>query len=183
MSSKITIAALQGGTNPGQIASLSNIGTTETAFTLVPNPIVGGTAAAVLSLPDPTLFDNGGTFKVKIAGMVTTNVSTTVAVKLYLGSDTNLSNNKVLVAPTAINVNSNTSQFRIEDTVSWDSVSQVVNGDFVARIGGTTAGPTQATAATSVTAASQLQFVPSGVFGAANAANTLKIYEMSIEPA
>src|SRR4051812_47057077 len=92
MSSKITIAALQGGTNPGQIASLSNIGTTETAFTMVPNPIVGGVTAAMISLPDPSLFDNGAMFKVKIAGVVTTAVSTTVAVKLYVGNDTNLSN-------------------------------------------------------------------------------------------
>lgn len=183
MSSKITIAALQGGTNPGQIASLSNIGTTETAFTMVPNPIAGGVSAAMISLPDPSLFDNGGTFKVKIAGVVTTAVSTTVAVKLYVGNDTNLSNNKVIVSPTAINVNSATSQFRIEDTVSWDSTSAVVNGDFIARIGGTTAGPTQATAATSVTAATQLQFVPSGVFGAGNAANKLTITEIAIEPA
>lgn len=183
MSSKITIAALQGGTNPGQIASLSNIGTTETAFTMIPNPIVGGTAAAVLSLPDPSLFDNGGSFKVKVAGVVTTNVSTTVDVKLYVGNDTNLSNNKVIVAPTAINVNSNSSQFRLEAMVSWDSISGFVNSDFIARIGGTTAGPTSGTVATGVTSASSLQFVPTGTFGASNAANVLKIYEMSIEPA
>lgn len=179
MANTNTIVELVGGANAGTVKTLSNIGTTETVFTINPNPVTGqGGGAAVLVVPQS--FDSGKPFRIRAQGTTTTNVSTTVAPKLYLGSDTNVSNDTAVFAPTAINVNSATSQWMISADLQWDSVSKKINGQALSRIGSTLGALAALTAVTANTA-STLQFVLSGAFGAGNAANTLTVTEFSIE--
>ncbi len=182
MSNHNTIDNLQGGSNAGQIKTLSNIGTTETTFSVIPNPVTGtGGGVAFVSFPDPETPGNGEAFKVRVSGTITTNATTNVAVKLYLGSDSNLSNDHVLVNTAAVNANTQTTQFLIDAVLQWDATSQTVHGLATTHINGTAAGPTGTTLVSSIASTSGLQFVPSAVFGASNAANAVSIRELAID--
>jgi hypothetical protein len=182
MANQNTQNRLVAGTLPGQIATLSGIGTTETAFSINGNAAVGSSASvAVLGLLDPDQFVNGQSFKVRLQGVVTTGTTSTVAVNLYQGSSATLGSDTKIVGPTAVSIVSATSQFWMDVTLSYDSVSQTLNGHYISRIAGTAAGPTATTAATSITSASLLSFVPSAVFSVSNAGNSIKLVEFSIE--
>jgi hypothetical protein len=174
-----TIVLLNSGTSVGTIPTLSNIGTTETVFTVTPNPItLTGGGAAVINVPQ--IFDSGKPFKIRAQGVVTTNVASNVAVNLYLGSSTNVSNDTAVLTMTPINSNSQTTQFEIVGEFQWDSTSKKVNGNAQSRLRGTFASPAAVTAVTANNA-STLQFVVSGVFGAGNVGNTLTLTEFACE--
>lgn len=182
MSNSNTLTFLQGGTRAGQLATLSNIGTTETAVSIIANPISGvGGGVAVLTLPDADQYAPGDTVRVRVGGTVTTNATTTVAVKLYQGTDSNLSNDHVIVNTTTANCNTQTSQFLLVADVQYDPTSQTIHGLFTTEINGEAHGPTATSTVSSVVSASSLQFVISGVFGTGNAGNSIFVNEFAIE--
>lgn len=184
MSNQNTLTALQGGTRAGQVATLTNIGTTETAFSVLPNPVTGlQGGVATLTLPDSDQYVAGRTIKVRVGGTITTNATTNVSVKLYQGNDSNLSNDHILVAPTAVNANTQTTQFLIKADLQYDATSQTIHGTATAVINGTIQSPNPFTSnvVASIASSSSLQFVASGVFGVSNAANSISITEMAID--
>lgn len=182
MSNQNTIAIFSGGSRAGQLATLSNIGTTETAVSVIANPITGtGGGVAILAIPDPDQWVNGDSIRVYVGGTITTNATTNVAVKLYQGTDSNTSNDHVLVNTAAVNANTQTTQFLIDATLQYDSVSQTIHGLATTEINGTVVGPAASTLVSSIVSASSLQFVVSGVFGVSNAGNSITVDEFRVD--
>jgi len=182
MANRNTLTSLQGGTRAGQVATLSNIGTTETAFSVIANPVTGtGGGVAVLTPPDLDQYNPGDQIRVRIVGTITTNTTTNVAVKLYQGNDSNLSNDHVVVNTAAVNANTQTTQFLIQADLQYDATSQTIHGLATTEINGTVVAPAATSLVSSIASASSLQFVVSGVFGASNGGNTITVNEMAID--
>src|SRR5262249_24801388 len=118
---------------------------------------------------------------IRVLGTITTNATTNVAVKLYQGNDSNLSNDHVLINTAAVNANTQTTQFLITTNVQWDATSQTIHGMATPEINGTIVGPAATSLVSSIASSSSLQFVVSGVFGASNAANSIAINEFSVD--
>ena len=184
--------------NQNTIAALSNIGTTETAFSLNVNLIAGGTLPPAVLTIEPGLWAGGRPFKVRAVGTVTTAASSTVAFKLYqvpyailiAGTAGTLGNDTLVATYSTSNaIATTTASFYLEGTFQWEPVVGKLIGQFNGFVGGggnatVVTSPTATTTATltppvtSIPAADgslNLNFILSATFGTGNAGNTVNL--------
>lgn len=157
-----------------QIAVLSGIGTTATAFSLV----AGG--PAVLSTPSAPFVD-GQLLSIIVGGKIHSAVSNNnVTFGSAVGSSSTIGANQGANAVTA-NVGVGNFNFFLQSKFIWDSTSQMISGvgDFL----GT--GFSQFTnifpAITGISVQTAIQFILFGQFSQSNAANFFTITEFKLE--
>lgn len=197
-----TMAYQQAGPSQNNIAANTNAqGTTETAVILNANPfatalgITGGGGAIPLSVPGVQgpiqgstnaagIWQSGRPFKLRAYGTVTTGTTTNLTLKLYqvpasvvaAGTAATLANDNSLSSSGAIAVNSKSSNFELVAELQWDSVSKTLTGTAKWSVGGSIVAEAEITVLITATASeSELNFLLSTTFSAANAANTLQV--------
>jgi hypothetical protein len=154
------------------VAALSTGNTTETAFSL------SGGGPFVCSIPvSPSI--NGRLILVTFAGKVH-SVAGHCGYGLYLGNSATLASDQQIFGPIGGSGGTD-SNFFGSYCCLWDSVSQTltfagVGGD--AQAGG--AGTSNNTAITGVTSQTNIQFVLSGKFSSANAANSTTLTQFKL---
>lgn len=129
-----------------------------------------------------TSFDSGRPFIIHVTGYATLNAGAgnTVALNVYQGTSATLASDTKIAALTAGGAPSTTVNFNFEINSSWDSVSQVLGGYYIGQVGNSLTAAHALSNAASVTTASSLTFVVSGVFGNSGG-GTITISEFSVE--
>lgn len=120
---------------------------------------------------------DGHPFKVRVSGKFNTGAASTFTPAIFLGTPTAVATSVASLASAAVTGASN---FTIEATFIWDSVSQSLDGFFYQSVNGAVPVLT-VTTKTAVTSAAGLSFVPQFTFGTANAANTVTVTEFVID--
>lgn len=201
------MAYQQAGPNQNNIAPNTNAqGTTETAVTLLANPfaaalgISGGGGAIPLSVPATQgqlqgsnvasgIWQSGQPFRVRAFGTITTGTTTNVTLKLYqvpasivaAGTSATLANDNALNSSGTFAVNTTSTNFEMIAELQWDITSKKLTGTIKWSVGGTIVAEAEVTVVTTATALeSELNFLLSATFSAANAANVLQVQRFEL---
>ena len=164
-----------------------NQGGTGTAAIIFSNVDAEGSSAAgalAVILPLPAagelaagsgLTGKSSQFKVRAWGRVTGGTTTNYTVTLYYGTSLTAASNTVIEASTARAVNSENENWVIEVDLTWDEVSQKINGRGWSQVGNLVDAvaviDNQVTGADGDGGTTQ-GFVVAGTFSAGNASNT-----------
>lgn len=165
---------------------MANVNTITTLVNL-PSQTINATAetvlvnaagvAAVLSMPPQANVDSHS-FQVRLIGKTTGGTAATLTLAFRLGSITGTKFATFTVSGAAIPVAG--SNFSVQADLTWDSVSQTVNGTIAGQTANTLVVGAAITQLTAVTSASALQFVATATFGAALATNSVTVEEFTI---
>lgn len=119
-------------------------------------------------------------FRVRLVGKAFVGTTgATVTIGVYLGSVTTGTLLKTVVSQSLTSLNTN---FFLDTTLIWDSVSQTLTGSGSGVAGsGTAASGTVSNAPLAVATAASLSFVAAATTSAAGAGNTVTVTEFSIE--
>lgn len=155
------------------IAVLSNIGTTETAFSL------SGGGVATLSVPSSPSID-GIPCRLTIAGKVHT-VSGSPGLGLYLGSSATLASDTQIFAAGSQGEATDTN-FIWSASFVWDSTSQNLNfsSSSIDTLGVANDG-TSPSNVTGITGQTSIKFIVSGKFSVSNASNSITLTRFHLE--
>ncbi len=149
-----------------------------------PSPAQAASTALYLQ-PPPDITGSeldGHPFRVRIAGVVTNGASTSLTVKLYLGTSTTIASNTTVVSFAQSAATTANFPFIVEAKVIWDSTSTKLWGTSNSLFNGVyTAESTTSFTVGTVATQGALQFLPSFTFSTANASNSLLIREFSLE--
>lgn len=190
-----TIAEQLAGSSQNNFATLSGIGTTETAFSLLANPVSGNGGGVIplalesLATPTPGTVPSFVKFKVRAFGTVTTGTTTNLTLALYqvpvailaAGTQATLANDNKLSNSGAKAVNTTSQNWSMEATLTWDPVSQVLNGSAKFQIGSSFTAEAAITAVTGLTTDTSFLFLLSAAFSASNASNVINVQEFALE--
>lgn len=134
---------------------------------------------------------NGLPFRVRLSGKFTSGVATNdLKISLYLGNSATLGSDSVISAALTTGTSGNfgavSGHFSVSYLLTWDSTTGKVDGvledGFISPSGvATTAIATTAATQAAAAAASNLQFVATAKWNAANAANTVQVTDFSLE--
>lgn len=192
------------------LPSQSITGTAETALVVptstqnygtLPSPaFAAGTGLSIgwpADIIGSSVYD-GHPFKVRVAGKVTTSVSSTFQVKLYqvpgsiiaAGTQGTLANDHVVSSLAATTVATATQNFLVESEFFWDSTTKTLNGyTTAAQINGVniavnsgTAGTFVATTQVTSVGIADVNFIPSFTFGTSGA-NSVVVTEYALDRA
>lgn len=132
---------------------------------------------------------DGKTFRVRLTFLVTTGGAFTLIPRLYrvsastiaAGTQGTLANDSVLAVGATFTAGAaGTFNYTQEFTFLWDSSSAILNGYFNSLANGTFTGSAATTQRTAV-AYPDINFIPSFIFGTANAANAIQVKEFLFE--
>lgn len=124
---------------------------------------------------------DGLTFKLAIAGKVTTKASCNVTVAIQQGNNTTVTSGNTVCTTGAKAVNTASAGFRLEAIVNWDSTSQVLGGWQIGQVNNSLVSAAALTNAVSVTSQANLQFVPVVTFSDTTSGTTMTITEFTAE--
>lgn len=169
----------------------------------LPSPTLAAGAGLFVGFPPDIVggIYDGHPFLVSIIGKITTGASLTFKPSLYqvpativaAGTSATLANDHaVLVGAATSSGAAGTQNFILQTQFLWDSTSKQLTGFvtayqiagvnlIVGTPNGTTAGTLQATTVLSTVGVGDLNFIPSFIFGTANAANAVTITEFLID--
>lgn len=138
-----------------------------------------------------TSFDSGKPFKLRIQGTFTSGVAANdLKISIYLGSSATIGSDSIVSAALTTGTSGNfgavSGKFLAEFILTWDSTTGKLDGliDNALIVPAGVAGTLIASAVTtevSAAAASNLQFVASAKWNAANAGNTVNVAEFSLD--
>jgi hypothetical protein len=167
--------------------SVTNIGTTQTAFT------DAGGSAIVVNLPpynvQPLTSDTdflrstqNRPFDLKAWGRVTTATTSSFQPSIFVGNNATLASDSSLIAPAAVSIVSASGSWLLEAELMWDVTGLKINGIYWGWINGTATAQTIVTSAVALTAANfftpaagtpnGLSFLVAVSFSVGNAGNT-----------
>jgi hypothetical protein len=165
--------------NTNTITALYNLGAqtvNASTATLLTQTVNGVTSTAVLSMP-PNANVDGHAFRLRLIGKATGNANT-LAFNIYSGTTTGTP----LAAFTAgTGVATTGANFAVETTLSWDSVSGLLNGVVGGQINRVLTAAATTSAVSGITSTAGLQFVAAATFSSASTNNTVSVEEFSIE--
>lgn len=160
--------------DPSSIATLSNIGTTETVISL------SGGGPAVLSAPASPSID-GVLLKLIVSGKVHYAQSCQFTPQVYLGSSATIGSDTAL---TSLNSGSASGDYNfiVQCYLLWDSVSEIVHGysNYVPADTSGNLGSAGTSTITGISSQTGLQFVVSGRFNTANASNSVTLTQLTL---
>lgn len=154
-----------------------------TGIATLPSPALPVGSNISLGISDAVVGNmtvDGHPFKVRISGKVFTGASSTFIPAIYLGTASTVGSSVASVTGTAF---AGASNFTLEATLIWDSVSGKLNGYALASINGANSAIATTSVQSGITSATALSFVPQFTFGTANAANTVTVTEFVIDRA